>query len=79
MDVLAYDKALVRGRVKDAVAVTVDGRAVELDIFGAFEAPLTVDPDKAFVDVIATDALGNPTRIKRSVKIASPMSAESRN
>jgi hypothetical protein len=74
VDVLAYDKAVVTGRVKDAAKVTIDGREVEIDLFGGFKRDISVDPDKAMVDVIAVDALGNQRKIRRSVKIPSAMS-----
>ena len=78
VDVLAYDKAVVRGKVgADASKITVDGRDVSRDLFGAFEREVAVDPDKSFVEIIAVDEHGNTKKIKRSVKIASPMSDQS--
>lgn len=77
--VLSYDKALVKGKVSsDAAKLTVDGRDVSRDLFGAFEKEVAVDPDKSTCEVIAVDEHGNTKKIKRSVKIASPLSDSSK-
>jgi L-aminopeptidase/D-esterase-like protein len=76
--ILAYDKAVVSGKVKDAAKVVVDGKPVDVDLFGGFSRDVAVDPDKSMLEVIATDALGNQKKIKRSAKIASPLSGDSK-
>ncbi|HEY4222357.1 MAG TPA: hypothetical protein VGO62_13475, partial [Myxococcota bacterium] len=58
----------------DAVKVTVDGKEVTRDLFGAFEREIAVDPDKSTVEITAVDDHNNLRKLKRSVKIASPMS-----
>ena len=79
VQILAYDKALVRGKVAgDVEKITVDGRPVERDLFGSFEKEVAVDPDKTYAEIVAEDAYGNAKKIRRSVKVASPMSDESR-
>jgi hypothetical protein len=73
--ILQYDKALVRGKVAgDLEKLTIDGREVTRDLFGTFEKEVAVDPDKSTTDIVAVDAYGNAKKIRRSVKIASPMS-----
>lgn len=73
--ILAYDKAMVRGKVAgDVEQLTIDGREVTRDLFGTFEKEVAVDPDKSTCDIVAVDAYGNAKKIRRSVKIASPMS-----
>lgn len=73
--ILTYDKAIVRGKVAgDLDKLTIDGREVSRDLFGTFEKEVAVDPDKATTDIVAVDAYGNAKKIRRSVKIASPMS-----
>jgi hypothetical protein len=77
--ILNYDKALVKGKVAgDVEKLTVDGRDVARDLFGTFEKEVAVDPDKSMVEIIAADAFGNAKKIKRSVKVASPMSDSSK-
>lgn len=79
VEILAYDKALVRGKVSsDAVTITIDGREAKPDLFGSFQREVAVDPDKSLVEVVVTDALGNERRIKRSAKVASPMGDQSK-
>lgn len=78
VEVPAYDKAVVRGKVKDAAKLTIDGRDVPIDLFGNFQKEIAVDPDVSYVEVVAVDARGNARKIKRSVKIASPLSADSK-
>ncbi len=79
VDILSYDKAVVKGKVSgDAATITVDGREVKRDLFGGFEQDVAVDPDKTMCEVVAVDDHGNSVTIKRSVKIASPMSADSK-
>lgn len=78
VQILSYDKAVVKGKVSsDASKVTVDGKEVSRDLFGAFEKEVAVDPDKSFVEIIAIDEHKNAKKLKRSVKIASPMSDQS--
>lgn len=77
--ILAYDKALVKGKVAgDVDKLTIDGRDVSRDLFGTFEKEVAVDPDKSMVEIIAADAFGNAKKIRRSVKVASPMSDASK-
>jgi hypothetical protein len=77
--ILAYDKALVKGKVAgDVEKLTIDGRDVARDLFGTFEKEIAVDPDKSMVEVIAADNFGNAKKIRRSVKVASPMSDSSK-
>jgi len=77
--ILAYDKAVVKGKVSgDAVKVTIDGREVPRDLFNAFEKEIAVDPDKSMCEVTAADEHGNTRKIRRSVKVASPLSADSK-
>lgn len=78
VQVPSYDKALVRGKVKDAAKVTIDGREVPIDMFGSFQKDIAVDPDTSYIEVIAVDAYGNARKIRRSAKVASPMSADSK-
>lgn len=78
VQVLSYDKAVVRGKVKDAVKLTIDAREVPIDMFGSFQKEVAVDPDVSYTEVIAVDERGNARKIKRSVKIASPMSSDSK-
>ncbi|MCC7073828.1 MAG: hypothetical protein IT383_21145 [Deltaproteobacteria bacterium] len=78
VQVPSYDKAVVRGKVKDAAKLTVDGREVPVDMFGNFEKEVAVDPDTSYTEVIAVDAHANVRKIRRSVKIASPLSPESK-
>lgn len=78
VQVPSYDKAVVRGKVKDAMKLTIDGREVPVDMFGNFQKEVAVDPDTGFTEVIAVDAHANVRKIRRSVKIASPLSAESK-
>jgi hypothetical protein len=79
VQILAYDKALVRGKASsDAEKITIDGRDVNRDLFGAFEKEVAVDPDKSMTEIVAVDAHGNARKIRRSVKIASPMSKDSK-
>lgn len=79
VQILAYDKALVRGKVgSDTEKLTVDGQEVSRDLFGAFEKEVAVDPDKSMTEVVAVDEHGNARKIRRSVKIASPLSSESK-
>lgn len=79
VEVLAYDKAVVRGKAdKDCEKLTVDGLEVKRDLFGAFEKEIAVDPDKTVAEVVCADELGNARKIRRSVKIASPMSDQSK-
>jgi hypothetical protein len=78
VQILAYDKAVVRGKVSgDAAKITIDGREVKPDLFGSFEKEVAVDPDKSTCDVVAVDDHNNSKKIKRSVKVASPMSDQS--
>jgi hypothetical protein len=78
VQILAYDKALVKGKVSgDAAKITIDGREVKPDLFGSFEKEVAVDPDKSTCDVVAIDDHNNAKKIKRSVKVASPMSDQS--
>lgn len=73
--ILAYDRATVRGKVAgDVERLTIDGREVDRDLFGTFDKELAVDPDKSTTDIVAVDAYGNARKIRRSVKVASPMS-----
>lgn len=77
--ILNYDKALVKGKVAgDVEKLTIDGRDVARDLFGTFEKEVAVDPDKSMVEIIAADNFGNAKKIKRSVKVASPMSDASK-
>jgi hypothetical protein len=77
--ILNYDKALVKGKVAgDVEKLTIDGRDVARDLFGTFEKEIAVDPDKSMVEVIAADNFGNAKKIRRSVKVASPMSDASK-
>ncbi len=78
VQVPSYDKAVVRGKVKDAAKLTVDGREVPVDMFGSFEKEVAVDPDTSYTEVIAVDAHGNARKLRRSVKIASPLSPDSK-
>lgn len=78
VEVPAYDKAIVRGKVKDAAKLTIDGRDVAIDMFGNFQKDVAVDPDTSYTEVIAIDERGNARKIRRSVKIASPMSADTK-
>jgi hypothetical protein len=77
VEIQSYDKALLKGRIKDFDKLTVDGRDLSVDLFGSFSKEIAVDPDKSYIEVVAVDALGNTVRIKRSVKVASPMSKDS--
>lgn len=75
VQILSYDKAIVKGKVSgDTAKLTIDGRDVSKDLFGSFEKEVAVDPDKSFTEVIAADEHGNAKKIKRSVKVASPLS-----
>lgn len=77
--ILSYDKALVKGKVAgDVEKLTVDGRDVARDLFGTFEKEVAVDPDKSMVEIVAADGFGNAKKIRRSVKVASPMSDSSK-
>lgn len=77
--ILTYEKALVKGRVAgDVDKLTIDGRDVPRDLFGTFEKEVNVDPDKTMVEVVAVDAYGNAKKIRRSVKVASPMNDASK-
>lgn len=78
VQVLSYDKAVVRGKVKDAAKLTIDGREVPIDLFGSFQKEVSVDPDVSYTEVIAVDERGNARKIKRSVKIASPLGPDSK-
>lgn len=78
VQILAYDKAIVRGKVKDAVKLTIDGREVPVDLFGSFQKEVAVDPDVSYTEIVAVDERNNARKIKRSVKIASPLSADSK-
>lgn len=78
VQVPSYDKAVVRGKVKDAAKLTIDGREVPVDMFGNFEKEVAVDPDTSYTEVIAVDAHANVRKIRRSVKIASPLSPDSK-
>lgn len=78
VEVPSYDKAIVRGKVKDAAKLTVDGREVPIDMFGNFQKDVAVDPDTSYTEVVAVDERGNARKIRRSVKIASPMSADTK-
>ncbi len=78
VEVPAYDKAIVRGKVTDAAKLTIDGRDVAIDMFGNFQKDVAVDPDTSYTEVIAIDERGNARKIRRSVKIASPMSADTK-
>ena len=77
--IVSYDKAIVKGKVAgDVEKLTIDGRDVARDLFGTFEKEIAVDPDKSMVEIIAADHFGNAKKIKRSVKVASPMSDSSK-
>lgn len=76
--ILAYDKAVVSGKVKDAEKVLVDGKPIDIDMFGGFTREVRVDPDKSMLEIVATDQFGNTTKIRRSAKIASPMGSETK-
>ena len=78
VQVPSYDKAVVRGKVKDAAKLTIDGREVPVDMFGNFQKEVAVDPDTSYTEVIAVDAHANVRKIRRSVKVASPLSADSK-
>ncbi|MBI1945299.1 MAG: hypothetical protein HYS27_06370 [Deltaproteobacteria bacterium] len=78
VQVPSYDKAVVRGKVKDAMKLTIDGREVPVDMFGNFQKEVAVDPDTSYTEVIAVDAHANVRKIRRSAKIASPLSADSK-
>jgi hypothetical protein len=78
VQILSYEKALVRGKVgSDCEKLTIDGQDVNRDLFGAFEKEVRVDPDKSTTEIVAVDAYGNAKKLRRSVKIASPMSEHS--
>lgn len=74
--VLGGDQTVVKGNVKDAESVTIDGKPVDVDFFGRFERQFATDPDTTNVVVVAKDALGNEKKITRSAKQASPMSSD---
>lgn len=77
--ILNYDKALVKGKVAgDVEKLIIDGRDVPRDLFGTFEKEIAVDPDKSMAEIVAADAFGNAKKIRRSVKVASPMSDASK-
>jgi hypothetical protein len=78
VEVPKYDHAIVRGKAKDAAKLTVDGRDVPVDMFGSFQKDIAVDPDTSYVEIVAVDEHGNAKKIKRSVKIASPLSSDSK-
>jgi len=74
--VLPGDQTVVKGNVKDAESVTIDGKPVDVDFFGRFERQFATDPDTTNVVVVAKDALGNEKKITRSAKQASAMSGD---
>jgi hypothetical protein len=73
--ILPDDKVLVKGNVKDATTVTINGKPVDIDMFGRFERQVATDPDTTNVEVEAKDALGNAVKIIRTTLAASGMSA----
>ena len=76
VEVLSFDKAVVRGVVRDG-KVKVDAKDASVDLLGKFELPVTVDPDKQDVVVSAVDPHGNTISIRRSLRAASKRSAQS--
>jgi len=72
--ILPDDKVLVKGNVKDADSVTINGKPVSVDLFGRFERQIPTDPDTVNVEIEAKDTMGNAVKIIRTTLVASPMS-----
>lgn len=62
------DLSLVEGSVESGATLAVDGRPVDVDLFGKFRVEVRRDPDKRSVTIVATDEHGNEARQRRSLK-----------